>query len=202
MTARPPTSGEIERAYLRARQMQADLARRERVVARKIQTLARALAALMAPGEHSHRIGVGVHAFDVDGTTCLAAAYLEEVGDDYRYRYAILCGGEAAKRALRSAPLDRGDSDEPGPGRRVGLATFSDYDDFLYRLPKYLGDIEHGIQTRLTQLDQSEERIRQGRRRLSASRRRSFDGPGSNRSGYSRKTSPPIRAQKRPPSAD
>jgi hypothetical protein len=163
--------------------MQADLARRERAVARKIQTLARALAALMAPGEHFHRIGVGLHAFDVDGTTCLAAAYLEEVGDDYRYRYAVLCGGEAAKRALRSAPLDPGDSDEPGQGRRVGLATFSDYDDFLYRLPKYLGDIEHGIQARSTQLDQSEERIRHGRRRLSAARRRSFDGPRSTRSG-------------------
>jgi hypothetical protein len=183
MTARPPTSGEIERAFARARQMQADLARRERAVARKVQTLARALAALMAPGEHFHRIGVGLHAFDVDGTTCLAAAYLEEVGDDNRYRYAVLCGGEAAKRALRSAPLDPGGSDEPGPGRRVGLATFSDYDDLLYRLPKYLGDIEHGIQARLTQLDQSEERVRQGRRRLSAARRRSFDGPRSTGSG-------------------
>src|SRR5437870_13742727 len=131
MTARPPTPEEIERAFARARQMQADLARRERAVGRKIQTMARALAAVMKPGEHFHRMGVGLHAFDVDGTTCLAAAYLERVGDDYRYRYAVLCGGEAAKRELRSAALDPGDSDEPGPNRRVALATYDDYDDFL-----------------------------------------------------------------------
>jgi hypothetical protein len=45
MTPRPPTPEEIERAFARARQMQADLARRERAVGRKIQTMARALAA-------------------------------------------------------------------------------------------------------------------------------------------------------------
>jgi len=54
------------------------------------------------------------------------------VGDDYRYRYAVLCGGEATTRALRSPPLDPGDSDEPGLGRRVGLTTYSDYDDAAY----------------------------------------------------------------------
>jgi len=133
----------------------------------------------MAPGEHFHRIGVGLHAFDVDGKTCLAAAYLEEVEDDYRYRYAVLCGGDAAKRALRFAALDPTDSDEPGPDRRIGLATYSDYDDFLYRLPKYLGYVERRVQARLAQLDQSEERIHQGRRRLSAARRRSVGGPQS-----------------------
>ena len=63
---------------------------------------------------------------------CLAAAYLEPEGDGYRYRYAVLCGGEAAKRALRIAVLDSGGSDEPGPGRRIALATYA---DFVYRLP-------------------------------------------------------------------
>jgi hypothetical protein len=171
MTARPPTPAEIERAFGRARQMQADLERRERTVGRKIQTLARALAALMEPGQHFHRIGVGLHAFQVAGTTCLAAAYLEEVGDDYRYRYAVLCGGDAARRALRSAPLHPGDSDEPGVRRRIAMATYADYEDFLYRLPKYLGDVERDQQARLSGLDQSDERIRDGRRRLSALRR-------------------------------
>lgn len=183
MSARTPTPQEIERAFTRSRQMQADLARRERAVGRRIQTLARGLAALMAPGEHFHRIGVGLHAFDVDGKTCLAAAYLEEVGGDYRYRYAVLCGGDAAKRALRFAALDPTDSDEPGPGRRIGLATYSDYDDFLYRLPKYLVDVERAMRARLAQLEQSEERIGQGRRRLSTARRRSFEGRQSTGGG-------------------
>jgi hypothetical protein len=171
MTARPPTPEEIERAFARAQQMQADLARRQRAVGRKIQTMARALAALMKPGEHAYRVGVGLHAFDVDGTTCLAAAYLESMGDDHRYRYAVLCGGEAAKRALRSAALDPGDSDDPGPGRRVAPATYADYDDFLYRLPKYLDDINRRQQAHLAQVDQAEEPIRKGRSQLSAARR-------------------------------
>lgn len=160
--------------------MQADLESRERAVGRKIQTLARALAALMEPGQHSHRIGVGLHAFQVDGKTCLAAlaaAYLEEVGDDYRYRYAVLCGGDAARRALQSATLDPGDSDDPGPRRRIAMATYSDYEDFLYRLPKYLGDVERDQQARLARLDLSEERIRGGRRRLSASRQSAATPP-------------------------
>lgn len=183
MTARPPTPEQIERAIARARQMQVDLARKERAVGRKIQTTARALVALMKPGEHFHRMGVGLHAFDVGGTTCLAAAYLERVGDDYRYRYAVLCGGEAARRALRSAALDPEDSDEPGPGRRVALATYDDYDDFLYRLPKYLDDVDRGHQARLAQVDQAEDRIRKGRRRLSAAGRRSFESSGNTDSG-------------------
>ena len=162
--------------------MQADLERRERAIGRKIQTLARALAALMEPGQHFHRIGVGLHAFQVDGTTCLAAAYLEEVGDDYRYRYAVLCGGDAARIALRSAPLDPGDSDDPGVRRRIAMATYADYKDFLYRLPKYLGDVERDQQARLSGLDQSDQRIRDGRRRLSALRRR-FAMPPSNEGG-------------------
>jgi hypothetical protein len=154
--------------------MQADLARRERAVGRKIETIARALAALMKPGEHLHRIGVGLHAFDVDGATCLAAAYLERMGDDYCYRYAVLCGGEAAKRAPRSAALDPGDSDDPGLGRQVALATYADYDDFLYRLPKYLDDVDRRDEAHVAQVVQAEEQIRKGRSRLSAASRRSF----------------------------
>ncbi len=136
MGAPVPTPGELEKAFARAREMQADLARRERAVGRRIQALAWGLAALMAPGEFFHRISVGLHAFDVGGTTCLAASYLEGDDDGYRYRYAVLCGGEAARRALRDAALDPSDSDRPGPTRRVALATYPQYDDFQYRLPK------------------------------------------------------------------
>jgi hypothetical protein len=53
-----------------------------------------------------HRRGIGVHAFPVDGVLCLAASYLEEARDEYRYRYGVLCGGEPAKRALNTADLD------------------------------------------------------------------------------------------------
>ena len=48
---------------------------------------------------------------------CLAATYLEEECDSFRYRYAVLCGGEAAKRALGTAELD---PDELG---RAGVAS-------------------------------------------------------------------------------
>ena len=77
------------------------------------------------------------------------AAYLEAEGDNFRYRYAVLCGGEAAKRALRTAVLDPSDCDEPGSGRRIALATYADYDDFVYRLPKIIADVTrfglHGL---------------------------------------------------------
>jgi hypothetical protein len=107
--------------------MQTELARRERAVGRRIQALTRGLAALMKTGEFFHRIGVGLHAFDVDGVVCLATSYLEEEGEDFRYGYAVLCGGEAARRALRNAALEPSASDEPGLGRRVTLANYADY---------------------------------------------------------------------------
>ncbi len=64
----------------------------------------------MEPGAHLYRRSVGLHAFEVDGTVCLAAAYLETDGNGYRHRYAVLCGGEAAKRAPHSAVVNSGDS--------------------------------------------------------------------------------------------
>jgi len=78
MTRRVPPPGELERAFARAHEMQAELARREQAVGRRIQTLARGLAAIMEPGDFSHRIGVGLHAFEVDGQVCLAASYLRK----------------------------------------------------------------------------------------------------------------------------
>jgi hypothetical protein len=116
MTTRAPSPGQLEQSFTRVNQLQAELQRKERAIGRKVQILARGLAGLMEPGAHLHRIGVGLHAFDVDGAVCLAAAYLEPEGDDYRHRYAVLCGGEAAKRALRTAVLDPSDCDEPGRG--------------------------------------------------------------------------------------
>jgi hypothetical protein len=172
MGAPVPTPGELEKAFTRAYEMQTDLARRERAVGRRIQTLARGLSALMEPGEFFHRIGVGLHAFDVDGTTCLAASYLDEDDDGYRYRYAVLCGGEAARRALRDAALDLSDSDRPGPTRRMTLATYPKYDDFLYRLPKYLGDVSRSIEARLGEVNNADGRIRDGRRLIAATRRK------------------------------
>jgi hypothetical protein len=106
MTTRAPSPGQLEQTFARVNQLQAELQRKERAIGRKVQFLAKGLAELMEPGSHLHRIGVGLHAFDADGAVCLAAAYLEPEGDDYRYRYAVLCGGEAAKRARRTADLD------------------------------------------------------------------------------------------------
>jgi len=66
-----------------------------------------------------------------------------------RYRYAILCGGEAAKRDLKTAQLDPGDSDEPGPHRRIALATYEDYEEFIERLPRYLNDVIRDLEARV-----------------------------------------------------
>jgi hypothetical protein len=172
MTKRVPPPGELEQAFARAHAMQAELARRERTVGRRIQTLARGLAGLTEPGDFFHRIGVGLHAYQVDGEVCLAASYLEEAGDEYRYRYAVLCGGEPARRALRDADLERSASDEPGPGRQIAIANYADYDDFLYRLPKYLGDVNRRLEQRLRKTDESEAPMRDARREIRATSRR------------------------------
>jgi hypothetical protein len=126
----------------------------------------------MEPGDFLHRIGVGLHAFDVDGVVHVATSYLEADGDGCRYRYAVLYGGEAARRALRDAPLEPSASDEPGPGRRVSLATYADYDDFLYRLPKYLSDINHRLEERVRETNDTDVRVGEGRGQIRATKRR------------------------------
>jgi hypothetical protein len=170
MTTRGSSPGQLEQSFTRVNQLQAELQRKERAIGRKVQVLAKGLASLMEPGAHLHRIGVGLHAFDVDGAVCLAAAYLEPEGDDYRYRYAVLCGGEAAKRALRTAVIDPSDCDEPGPGRRIALATYADYDDFVYRLPKFIADVDRRLEDRIQQTEGVDLQIRTARRRLSAAK--------------------------------
>lgn len=157
----PP--GEVERSFARAIQLRLELERKERALGRKVQILAKGIASLMAPGTSHHRKGIGLHAFDVDGTMCVASSYLEPNDDDYRYRYAILCGGEPARAALRTAKLDPGDSDEPGSGRRIRIATNADYDDFIERLPRYLADIGRDLEARAQRIDLGSDRLRQAR---------------------------------------
>lgn len=164
-------TGQLEASYARAAALQREIERKERLLGRRIQTLAKGLANLMQPGEMHHRRSIGLHAFPVDGVTCLAAAYLEEERDAYRYRYAVLCGGEAAKRALNTAQLDAGDSDEPG-SRRIALATYDDYVAFVERLPAYLGDITRKLEGRLRQAESTDATARQLGRELSARARR------------------------------
>ena len=171
MTTRAPSPGQLEQSFARVNQLQAELRRKEGAIGRKVQVLAEGLAGMMEPGAHLHRIGVGLHAFDVDGAVCLAAAYLEPEGDNYRYRYAVLCGGEAAKRALRTAVLDPDASDEPGVGRRIAVATYADYDDFVYRLPKFIDDITRRLEDRIQKTEGVDLKIRTARRRLSAAKR-------------------------------
>jgi hypothetical protein len=171
VTTRASSPGQLEQSFARVNQLQAELQRKERAIGRKVQVLAKGLAGLMEPGAHLFRIGVGLHAFDVDGAVCLAAAYLEPEGDNFRYRYAVLCGGEAAKRALRTAVLDASDCDEPGSGRRIALATYADYDDFVYRLPKFIADVTRRLEDRIQQTEGVDAQIRTARRRLSAAKR-------------------------------
>lgn len=163
--------GQLEASFARAAVLQREIERKERLLGRRIQVLAKGLAGLMQPGEMHHRRGVGIHAFPVDGVMCLAAGYLEEERDRYQYRYAVLFGGESAKRALNSTDLDPGDSDEPG-SRRIALATYDDYLAFLDRLPKYLDDVTRGLEARIREADNAASTARQVGRQLSAQARR------------------------------
>lgn len=160
-------AGQLEASFARAAVLQREIERKERLLGRRIQVLAKGLADLMQPGEMHHRRGVGLHAFAVDNSTCLAAAYLEDEGDHYKYRYAVLCGGEAAKRALKTADLDPGDSDEPG-SRRIALADYDDYVAFVERLPAYLGDVTRDLEARVRAADNTDAAARQLGRQLSA----------------------------------
>ncbi|HEV2035107.1 MAG TPA: hypothetical protein VGU71_13075 [Candidatus Dormibacteraeota bacterium] len=143
----------LQESFDRAAKLQGGLRKKESRIKRQAQQLAWGLAALMDPGDHHHRVHVGIHAFDVDGQTCLASAYDEEVGDKFRYRYAVLWGGEAAKKALRTAQLDPGDSDEPGPHRRIALATYEDYEEFIERLPRYLNDVIRDLEAKVERMN-------------------------------------------------
>jgi hypothetical protein len=160
-------AGQLEASFARAAVLQREIERKERLLGRRIQVLAKGLADLMQPGELHHRRGIGLHAFPVDGVRCLAAAYLEEERGGYRYRYAALCGGEAAKRALATASLNPGDSDEPG-SRRIALATYDDYVAFVERLPTYLAGVTRDLEARLRQAETTETTARQVGRQLSA----------------------------------
>jgi hypothetical protein len=171
MPKQPISASELERSFARATQLQAELACKERAVGRRVSVLAKALAALMKPGDHLYRRGVGIHAFESDGAMCLTAAYLEPERDDFRYRYAILCGGEAAKRALRTAPIDPSDSDEPGSRRRIVMATYDDYDDFLFRLPTYLADVTRDFEKGIEQTAGADSNVRSARGALVAAKR-------------------------------
>ena len=160
-------AGQLEASFARAVVLQREIERKERLLGRRVQALAKGLADLMQPGETHHRRGVGLHAYPVDGVRCLAAAYLEKERDGYRYRYAVLCGGEAARRALKTADLDPGDSDEPG-SRRIALATYADYLDFVDRLPAYLADVTRDLEARIRQAEGTAMKAQQVGRQLSA----------------------------------
>lgn len=114
----------------------------------------------------------------MDGAICLAAAYLDSDGDEYRYRYAVLCGGQAAKRALRTAALDASDSDDPGAGRRVALATYADYDDFIDRLPAYIGDITRSLGARIQHTEAADAQIGEALSKMRWFGSRGIDGYG------------------------
>lgn len=183
MTARSLAPGDLERSYARAATLRSEVERKQRAFGREVGVLAKAVADLMEPGSSHHRRSVSIHAFGVGGSNCLAASYLKEEGDSFRYRFAVLCGGEAARRALRMADLDPGDSDQPGPERRVFLATYCEYEDFVERLPVYLADVSRDWERREGQIDTLETKLRESRRRVSTLKRRRLSAAGSARSG-------------------
>jgi hypothetical protein len=183
MTPRSLTPGELEQSYARAATLRSDVERKQRAFGRKVSALAKGVADLMEPGGSHHRCSVGIHAFAGAGSTWLAASYLEDEGNGYRYRFAVLCGGEAARRALRMADLDPGDSDQPGPERRVFLATYGEYEDFVERLPAYLADVSRDWERLEGQIDTLETKLRESRRRVSTLKRRRLSAARSARSG-------------------
>ena len=183
MTPRSLTPGELEQSYARAATLRSEVERKQRAFGRKVNALAKGVAGLMEPGSWHFRRSIGIHAFTVAELTCLAASYLEDEGDGYRYRYAVLCGGEAARHALRTADLDPSDSDAPGPERRVFLATFSEHQDFVERLPAYLADIARVWAQRERQIEALEAGLQESRASVTTLRRRRRPTRGSTLSG-------------------
>ena len=169
---------ELQDRFDRAAKLRSELRKKENRIKRQAQQLAWGLAALMEPGQSHHRIGVSIHAFEAEGQPCLASGYLEQRGEDFEYRYAVLCGGEAARRALKAAQLNPGDSDEPGPHRRVGLATYDEYEDFVERLPRYLKDVIRDLETELDHAKAIELGGQEADREIRSAAKR-FDRPGA-----------------------
>jgi len=64
----------LQESFDRAAKLQGELRKKESRIKRQAQQLAWGLAALMDPGEHHHRVHVGIHAFDVNGHAYLASA--------------------------------------------------------------------------------------------------------------------------------
>lgn len=154
---RDPNPRQLQEHFDRAAKLRGELRKKENRIKRQALQLAWGLAALMEPGHSHHRIGVSIHAFETDGRTCLASGYLEQRGEDFQYRYAVLCGGEPASRALKTAQLDPGDSDEPGPNRRIGLASYQDYEEFVERLPRYVKDVIRDLEAKVEHTKAIEE---------------------------------------------
>lgn len=156
------TTAQLAREFGKVAQLKTEVERRQLLIGRSAQRLAAALAQLMEPGWSFYRVGVGLHAFEVDGKIHTALAYLEQHGEEYRYRYAVLSGGRAAREALRFAALDPSDSDPPGADRSIRLATYEDYQDFIDRLPKFLRDVTWQYETRVERIDRERAKIRAG----------------------------------------
>lgn len=169
---------DLQEHFDRAAKLRGELHKKENRIKRQAQQLAWGLAALMEPGQSHHRVGVSIHAFEAEGQTCLASGYLDQRGEDFQYRYAVLCGGEPARRALKTAHLDPGDSDEPGPNRRVGLSTYDECEDFVERLPRYLKDVIRDLETELDHAKAIELGGQEVDREIRSAAKR-FDRPGA-----------------------
>lgn len=177
------TPSQLSRQLAEIHRLQTDVEARQRSIVVRARRLAAELASLMDDGEFHHRIGVGLHAFDVDGKRCLAASTLEEDNSipaeplnlppwhtRHVHEFAILVGGDAARRYLRSAPIPAALSSDPDGARRVRLATHGDFDAFLYRLARYIGDVARTFEDAWTEAGEAESRLRDGRIRLEALR--------------------------------
>jgi hypothetical protein len=178
MTRSSMTPADLANVFAELGTLQAEVERRERAIGRKAQRLASGLAKQMKASRYPHlsQCSVELHTFDVDGEVCLISAYLYEEEGEYGresgYRYAVLCGGEAAKRALETAELDPIDWDEPTLDRRVALATYADHMDFVERLPSYIGVIKRNFEARMKKAASGERVIQDARPQMSALSRR------------------------------
>jgi hypothetical protein len=142
----PP--GQLEQSFVRGARLRAEIHRKELAIGRRGQELAVGLADLMEPGAHLHRRGVGIHAFQTEGGVCLAAAYLEPEGDDYRYRYAVLFARSRYVPALlnvtRASERDRRRSFD-GAGLSAARATSDRHEARRARRPSHSGSLTNAM---------------------------------------------------------